>query len=73
VGLTTITLGPDGEPVEETVLCPDSNSIFAADFTLPVLERPGWRLVAVVAPFSGAPVAAQPERAASARGPPALI
>ncbi len=30
VGMVTITIGPDGEPVETTHICPDAMTIFAA-------------------------------------------
>jgi len=33
VGITTITIGPDGEPVKKTHLCPDGISLFTAAFT----------------------------------------
>lgn len=30
VGMITITIGPDGEPIETTHICPDAMSLFAA-------------------------------------------
>jgi hypothetical protein len=73
VGITTITLGPDGEPVEKSVLCPDSVSLFAADFTLPAMATPEARLIAEVDVAASGSVAAQQELSPSARGPPARI
>lgn len=72
VGMTTITIGPDGAPIEQTEPCPDGTSIFAASFTLPDLPEPAARLIAVVQPAPGMPLTQQEELSPSARGPPAL-
>ena len=33
IGMTTITIGPDGEPLKIVHICPDAMSIFAATMT----------------------------------------
>ena len=70
---TTITIGPDGQPLEENAPCPDGTALFAATFTLPDLVPPTPRLLAVLNPElprlcrpAGAP-------SPSARGPPVLV
>ncbi len=70
---TTITIGPDGQPVEENAPCPDGTALFAATFALPGLTPPAPRLLAVLSPAlpclcrpAGAPTPA-------ARGPPVLV
>lgn len=73
VGLTTITLGPDGEPVKTTHVCPDSLSIFAASFSVPGLSEPASRLIARLQPRAHMPGQAQEALAPSARGPPRVV
>ena len=73
VGVTTITIGPDGEPVEKTVLCPDSVSLFAATFAVPALATPEARLADRVDPVVATSLTAQAELSPSARGPPVLV
>jgi len=73
VGMTTITLGADGEPIETTHICPDGTSIFSASFTLPVIEQPQTRLVARVTMDAVTPLITLEELSPSARGPPALV
>ncbi|MBV7408602.1 hypothetical protein [Maritimibacter sp. DP1N21-5] len=70
VGMTTITIGPDGELIETKEPCPDGSSVFAAAFVLPDLPRPFERLVASVE--SPAPIlhVARHELTPTARGPP---
>lgn len=70
VGMTTITIGPNGEPVETTHICPDAMSIFAATVAMPnIMAQPGtlqWRVA-----FANAPTAlAAQTLCPSARGPP---
>ncbi|SPF75203.1 hypothetical protein ALP8811_00188 [Aliiroseovarius pelagivivens] len=72
-GMTTITLGPDGEPVESVHLCPDGTSIFAASFALPAMDAPATRLVARTVPSQVTPLVGRDELSPSARGPPALV
>ena len=72
VGMVTITLGPDGQPVETAEPCPDGTSIFAASFALPELARPDAQLLAQIVRPTGAPLFEQDELSPSARGPPAL-
>ena len=67
---TTISIGPDGQPVEKTAPCPDGTAIFAATFDLPGQALPEPRLIAIIetpARVLPAPVATL---APSARGPP---
>lgn len=73
VGMTTVTIGPDGEPVETTHICPDSLSIFAATFALPALVQPEPRLLAHLSPSVSAPHRAAEALTPSARGPPASV
>ncbi|MCK0141653.1 hypothetical protein [Aliiroseovarius sp. F20344] len=72
-GMTTITLGPDGEPIESVHLCPDGTSIFAASFALPAMDTPVSRFVAYIVPSQVTPPAGRDELSPSARGPPALV
>lgn len=70
VGMTTITVGPDGEPVVTTHICPDAMSIFATSIGGQVISAPPkamqWRITLPNA------TAARPAEALSpsARGPP---
>ena len=73
VGMITITIGPDGEPVETTHICPDAMTIFAATATthdvpsLPTTMQ--WRVALVGAALT------QPQEtlSPSARGPPLVV
>lgn len=73
VGLTTITIGPDGEPIEKSHVCPDAASLVVADFTMPVMELPESRLIARITPVTANSSLAQHELSPSARGPPAHV
>lgn len=73
IGMTTITLGPDGEPVEVQHVCPDGGQIFTTAFALPALDRPEARLIAVLTTPDHASVTQHPALSPAARGPPALI
>ena len=73
VGLTTITIGPDGQPIEETHVCPEAASYFVADFSMPVMELPVSRLIARITPVTATSSLAQHELSPSARGPPATV
>ena len=70
--MITITIGPDGEPIEQAEPCPDGTSIFAASFALPELPRPEARLLAHLAVPRPAPLIEHEALSPSARGPPAL-
>lgn len=70
VGMTTITIGPDGQPVRKSEPCPDGTSVFTATFALPVLLRPEARLVAFVASRPGLELHDRSELVPCARGPP---
>jgi len=72
VGMTTITIGPDGQPIETTEPCPDGTAIFAATFAMPELPVPAARLVAYVEALPVMSPAGRPELSPSARDPPVL-
>lgn len=72
-GMTTITLGPDGEPIESVHLCPDGTSIFAASFALPSLDTPETPVIAHIVPSRAVAHLGRDELSPSARGPPALV
>ena len=70
VGMTTITIGPDGEPIEATHICPDAMSIFAtgvATVGMPVGES---LLQLRVACYKDGHALSQETLTPSARGPP---
>lgn len=73
VGMVTMTIGPDGEPVETTHICPDAMSIFAAMLMAPSIPaQPNtmqWRIV-VPTGTTGQP---QETLSPSARGPPLVV
>ncbi|WP_300516382.1 hypothetical protein [Aliiroseovarius sp.] len=73
VGLTTITIGPDGQPVKTSYICPDAASHVVADFTMPVMELPAQRLIARITPVTANPSLAQHALSPSARGPPGRV
>lgn len=70
---TTITLGPDGQPVGKTAPCPDGTALFSATFALPDLAAPTPRLLRLLSP--AAPLSQSPQNriSPSARDPPRLI
>ncbi len=70
---TTITLGPDGQPVEKTAPCPDGTALFAATFALPAMTPPTPSLLRLLNPAP--PLCQNLENclSPSARDPPALI
>lgn len=72
VGMTTISIGPDGQPVETTEPCPDGTSVFAVAAVLPAAPDPAPRLIGSLAPLPVAIPAPRHELSPSARGPPAL-
>jgi hypothetical protein len=72
IGITTITIGDDGQPIEQTEPCPDGTSIFAATFALPSLVEPIPRLLTTVQITPGITLADREELTPTARGPPAL-
>lgn len=73
VGMTTITIGPDGEPIETKEVCPDGHSTFGATFALPAPQRPQLRLVAHVSRTPVALLSPRFELVPSARGPPLTV
>lgn len=70
VGMTTITIGPDGTPVKTTHICPDAMSIFAATVALPNIPAQTMAMQWRVRPTNT--VITQPAETLcpSARGPP---
>lgn len=73
VGMTTITLGPDGEPVKQTHLCPDAVALFAATFSVPALGEPQIRLLAYLSLPAPVLEGSRDELTPSARGPPVPV
>lgn len=73
IGMTTVTIGPDGEPIETQYVCPDGGQIFTTAFALPSLDRPEARLIAVLATPDTTSVTQRPALTPAARGPPSLI
>ncbi len=73
VGLTTITIGPDGQPVEKTHICPDATACFIAAASVPVMAVPERRLIARVPLVTATTTRAQHKVSPSARGPPARV
>ncbi|MCK0139659.1 hypothetical protein [Aliiroseovarius sp. F47248L] len=73
VGMKTITIGPDGEPIESVHLCPDGAQIFAAAFDMPVVHMPVARLITRITPLQSASFLGRSTLTPSARGPPVLI
>ncbi|GKY88896.1 hypothetical protein [Sinisalibacter aestuarii] len=71
-GMITITIGADGQPVEQVEPCPDGTSIFAASFALPELAEPAPRLLTIIHLAAAIAPAAREELSPTARGPPAL-
>jgi len=73
VGLTTISVGADGQPIETTHVCPDAAQLFAASFVMPQLVAPEARLVARMSRVTVTTPITQHELSPSARGPPARV
>lgn len=73
VNVTTIKIGPDGEPIENVKVCPEGHSIFAATFALPALPTPQPRVIATEAMAEPVARTSRDELSPSARGPPVLL
>ncbi|KPN63687.1 hypothetical protein SAMN04488527_11375 [Aliiroseovarius crassostreae] len=73
IGMTTITIGPDGEPIKTQYVCPDGAQNFVAGFDVPAIDRPEGALVALFPVVVALSVTDRAETSPSARGPPALI
>ncbi len=73
VSMTTIVIGPDGQPIETAHVCPDGASIFAADFTMPEMPLHEAHLLAEISPADPVIFTTSIELSPSARGPPALV
>jgi len=72
-GMTTITAGPDGTPIESVHLCPDGAQMFVANFSLPVMDAPVEQVVSHVATDHVVMQHGRIELSHSARGPPELV
>lgn len=70
VGMTTITIGPDGQPIKKTHLCPDGVSIFAAAFTTPIVPVLPSVMVWRLALPTDTVILPQEAPSPAARGPP---
>lgn len=70
IGMTFVTVGPDGQPVETTEACPDGSSIFAASFALPEAPAPAPRLIATLDPIARLSLHDRDALSPAARGPP---
>ncbi len=73
IGVTTISVGSDGQPVKTQHVCPDGAQHFVVAFHVPLIDQPEERLVQLTAPVPAVAVATPPELVPSARGPPVLI
>lgn len=71
--VTTITVGPDGQPQKHSEPCPDGVWIFAASLALPSLPSPEPRLLNVVQARTEATPVAHEEPSPAARSPPVLV
>ncbi len=73
VGMITITIGPDDEPVETTHICPDAMSIFAAAMTAyDIPAQPTAMQWRVMVPDTTL-IQPQETLSPSARGPPLVV
>ncbi|WP_289069397.1 hypothetical protein [uncultured Aliiroseovarius sp.] len=72
LGMVTMTIGPDGEPVDSVHLCPDGAQMFAAEFFVPMIHMPVQQLLARIGPVRAASLGGRTELTPSARGPPLL-
>ncbi|MBV7380791.1 hypothetical protein [Maritimibacter dapengensis] len=73
IGMTTITIGPDGEPIEKSEVCPEGHSLLAATFITPDMPQLEVRLLAVAERVTHDRVAPRHELSPSARGPPVTV
>lgn len=73
IGMTTITIGPDGQPIETQHVCPDGAQNFVAAFDMPAIDRPEGALIALTPVAQALSVTERRETAPAARGPPTLI
>lgn len=73
VGMVTITIGPDGEPIEEKEVCPEGDSVFSTSPDLPQLAQPELNLAMQVYVEKGRHRASRAELSPSARGPPEVV
>lgn len=71
--ITTITIGPDGQPVKQNAPCPDGTALFVATFTMPELVPPATRVLAVLVPSAPKTLLAKNQLSPSARDPPSMV
>lgn len=73
VGMTTVVIGPDGEPIETVDVCPEGHSIFLAIMMAPEVPEPSLTLVSLT-PFAALSLpVTRDEVTPSARGPPRVV
>jgi len=73
VGITTISIDADGNPVESTHLCPDAMSIFVADFSTVEILANQKRLQWQISLPQSIPAISAETLTPSARGPPLVV
>jgi hypothetical protein len=73
VEMVTITIGPDGEPIEESHLCPDATALFASAFALDAQPEPARRLLTTLAPNAPRILRGKDTPGAQARDPPLFV
>lgn len=72
LGMTSIIVGDDGQPVKTTQICPDAATLFVALFDLPGLGDPLARLLMTTAPLIAPQFTTENGVSPTARGPPAF-
>lgn len=70
VGMVVMKIGPDGKPVEETVVCPDAISLFTVAFYLENPPARAWTIGLISAPDTAVIWRARDVLTPAARGPP---
>ncbi len=70
VGITTITIGPDGQPVETVHMCPDAMTQLAATFHMPPQPALQALRAARLVALPASPVHSRDILEPSARDPP---
>ena len=73
VGMTTITIGADGEPIKKTHICPDGMSIFAASFSVQAIPVQPVAMQWRITPPADTRTQPQETLSPSARGPPLVV
>ena len=73
VGMIVMKIGPDGKPVEETVVCPDAISVFATAFYLENPPAQVWKTSVITTQDAAVIWRARDVLTPVARGPPLEI